>query len=144
MPNHVTTGLTVKHEDPKKIEELKKKVIVNDEDGERFDFDKLIPMPESLHITSGSSTDLGMACYDDKKFESYRGYPWFAERYPNVKTKEDLRKEVAKDEFNKDALREGKQAIENIAKYGYKDWYDWSIDNWGTKWNAYEFSIVRP
>lgn len=22
----------------------------------------------------------------------------------------------------------------NMAKYGYKTWYDWSIANWGTKW----------
>lgn len=31
----------------------------------------------------------------------------------------------------------------NIAKYGYKTWYDWSIANWGTKWspNIQEWEI---
>ncbi len=24
----------------------------------------------------------------------------------------------------------------NLKKYGYKNWYDWSVANWGTKWNA--------
>jgi len=23
----------------------------------------------------------------------------------------------------------------NIAKYGYKNWYDWSVANWGIKWD---------
>ena len=25
----------------------------------------------------------------------------------------------------------------NEAKYGYKDWYDWNIANWGSKWGDY-------
>jgi hypothetical protein len=28
------------------------------------------------------------------------------------------------------------QQAKNIAKYGYKDWYDWANDNWDTKWGA--------
>jgi hypothetical protein len=26
----------------------------------------------------------------------------------------------------------------NIAKYGYKDWYDWNCANYGSKWSDYE------
>jgi len=28
-----------------------------------------------------------------------------------------------------------------IKKYGYANWYDWNIHNWGTKWNAYQTSV---
>jgi hypothetical protein len=28
-----------------------------------------------------------------------------------------------------------KQQQANIAQFGHKDWYDWCIDNWGTKWD---------
>ncbi len=27
------------------------------------------------------------------------------------------------------------QMKSNIEKYGYKDWYDWNVANWGTKWD---------
>lgn len=35
--------------------------------------------------------------------------------------------------------RDEKQAKKLIKKYGCANWYDWSIANWGTKWNAYSF-----
>lgn len=31
-----------------------------------------------------------------------------------------------------------KKQKENIEKYGYADWYDWSFGNWGTKWDVCE------
>ena len=38
--------------------------------------------------------------------------------------------ENAKPDWQKEQSKELK------AKYGADNWYDWSIDNWGTKWNA--------
>ncbi len=39
--------------------------------------------------------------------------------------------------FPGEDLREAHEAQEksNIEKYGYKNWYDWNVANWGTKWD---------
>lgn len=35
----------------------------------------------------------------------------------------------------------GNLGTEERRKYGENNWYDWSVSNWGTKWNAYNQSI---
>ena len=34
-----------------------------------------------------------------------------------------------------DASADGSVREELVAKYGYSDWYGWSVANWGTKWD---------
>jgi len=36
------------------------------------------------------------------------------------------------------------QQKENLEKYGYKDWWDWQIDNWGVKWGDCDTEIFDP
>ena len=43
---------------------------------------------------------------------------------------------------DKEAAHQAQQAA-NIAKYGYKDWYDWNIANWGTKWDVSLENVER-
>jgi len=35
------------------------------------------------------------------------------------------------------------QCLKNYRKYGSISWYDWSTENWGTKWNAYSQNDER-
>lgn len=34
-------------------------------------------------------------------------------------------------------IAQGRLHFQNKKEYGVTDWYDWSVKNWGTKWNAY-------
>lgn len=40
-----------------------------------------------------------------------------------------------------DTFCRGNLGSEEMKKFGENNWYDWSVANWGTKWNAYEQSL---
>lgn len=116
MPNWVRHNIVIKgsKEDIKNCYEQ----ITKGENG--FSFKNIIPMPEELNVTCGST--------------SYIAEKW-------AKASEEERKEIeAKNDLNTDEkkMAEVKTIANNIAKYGYPTWYEWSIDNWGTKWDACE------
>lgn len=135
MPNHITNILTITGE--KKQVETCFRVIRGSEDEQHIDFNKIIPMPETLHITSGSSVDnaIDIIQNNDKKFEMMMEYPWVKEE--GIKTIEELKSKIKARLSQKD-FDEARIAIINEEKYGFRDWYSWSNANWGTKWNAYD------
>lgn len=133
MPNHITNILKVEG-DEQRVKELFTLVHT---DKSMFDFDKIIPMPESLQITSGSKLDNAIAILtnDTQKFDEMLEWNWVKEA--NINSVEKLKEKLIKN-LSPEDMRDGKIALDNLQKYGHKDWYSWSIANWGTKWNAYE------
>ncbi len=124
---------------PERIAELFED-IKSDKDGiGTLDYNKLIPMPEELNIECGSATDRGLAYY--KSFISdYMFSKGLKEiDYLNIPEEaEQLYLESYK-HIPKEEWELGKKAYINQIKYGARDWYHWSIENWGIKWNAYGF-----
>jgi len=138
MPNHISNILTIEG-DPELVAKIKGDIISVDEEGDirHIDFNKIIPRPDSLDITSGSSTSNGLAILkyragDDSEIRQIMGYAWAQE----FATPDDLVNHML--EKGSANLEEAQKALDNIRDYGHMDWYSWSIANWGTKWNAYD------
>lgn len=161
MPNHVTNIVSFKG-DKKQIELLIKHVQSEQEETDimgkptgkkfttHFDFNKIIPMPEELNITSGTETDRGIALVDANSNEAKTmlGYNWKDDNGNKITTYAQLKEYLLSSYKGEDGrkrlaecLKLGQQAIDNLKKYGYKDWYNWAYANWGTKWNSYSSYI---
>lgn len=124
MPNHVQNVVRLQG-DEKRIREVLE-TVKNDQYGiGSVDFEKIIPMPQSLRIECGSKTDRGLSAYRDFLKSESESEKEYLDQNPDI-TPEEW-------EF-------GKQAYENIREYGAPTWYEWSIAHWGTKWNAYGMS----
>ena len=102
------------------------------------DFNKIIPMPESLNISSGSATDKALKLYKDFVEVFTLGGTMNMDRLSDI----PLRSEEVFLKQRQDISCEdwvlGKAAWNNLRKYGASIWYSWRINNWGTKWNAYD------
>jgi hypothetical protein len=137
MPNHITNILRIEASE-ELTAQIKSDIKSVDEEGEtrHIDFNKILPMPESLRITSGSTTSNGIAILqyragDDTEIRKIMEYAWGKE----FDTPEDLIEHmIVRGSAN---LEEAQKALDNERLYGCRDWYGWSTDNWGTKWNAY-------
>lgn len=104
----------------------------------------LYPIPESLRISSGTATDYGMAVImsikynDHTEIDKILSYNYWQQK--NI-TREELIECLITGEHPSANLIDGQKAIDNIKNYGCKDWYEWCVKNWGTKWDLSEMEF---
>jgi hypothetical protein len=128
MPNHITNRVCFigKKETVNKLLET----ICNTERGNEcvIDFNKIIPMPEELRHVTSPPRIVSKKEYEKEmiEYECRRSNP----------TKED--KMIGITHSITQEMRD-----DYIKRFGASDWYDWSRNNWGTKWNAYTQSNVE-
>lgn len=147
MPNYVKNVVRI-YGDVEKIKNTVGGVSV-------FDFDKIIPMPDSLHIISGSVSDSAemfvknpKPVFKDKN-GAFMGYPVNGEvtsETPYGIPSKDISYLFdgnAKPICFADFVELGKVIIFNRLKYGFPTWYEWRVKNWGTKWNASDAEILN-
>ena len=138
MPNHIMNQLHLSGEQ-QRIDELLESV-----KGEEslLDFNRVIPMPESLNIECGSRTDRGLKAYKDFVYVYTFAETEKKDLLNIPKEKEDafLR---ARQDIRRDEWELGKTAFQNEQKYGVPTWLEWARQSWGTKWSAYNAEIVE-
>ena len=170
MPNHVANKIEFygdKENINKVLELIKGKE-------ECIDFNKLVPMPPTMHLTAGGRQNQAIQYallqkpYDERmksqdslnncRCDFYGTYfkKFFSREFTNIELQECANEfeEKLKGE-KKDILDDvdyeglgiktfedfGNAYINNVLKYGFDEWYDWSCFHWGTKWNAYDSYI---
>ncbi len=111
MPNHITNYIIPVTSDDKLKEEFFN--ALRGENG-AIDFNSVIKMPDELKDTIAGSDSV----VPDREYEKA------------VKERKELAYEgmPISESMQKDYME----------RFGASDWYEWSILNWSTKWNAYE------
>ena len=150
--NNVYNFIRVKGDEEEVKRMMAAVTVMTDEGIPCFDFNKVIPMPEELRVThDGISAIRGHInnyltmvnpCTPvyDSSFEKLSDKD-FAELYKAIfKYYNQERTHLVNCYLpspDAEEARVGEKLAHNIEKYGQPTWYEWSIQNWGTKWNAY-------
>jgi hypothetical protein len=114
-------------------------------DAPMLDFETVIPMPASVRETERSwDVDLCIFALGCEKTSLYRNASleenWFAKK--GMTARSEILAWV--EENMAHGLAAARRSILAQAETGCPDWYQWSVQNWGTKWNSYWFAWLSP
>ena len=147
MPNHIFNTIKFKKEDREKFEKFMEE--------DSFDFNKLIQKPKEFEEMGGDRGEKEEIVAEWKKFTKEvqitpANVDEYIEKFRNeVRNNPKKYPESAKSVNLEPEEREwGGTFVPDFqyqmyrtagkVKYGFNSWYDWSLENWGSKWNAYE------
>ena len=146
MPNHVTNKIEIASANAQEALNFMKG------SDREFDFNQIIPMPESLNIQSGTTTDAALAYYltdgltktvTADQIEKYYKEEFFSSKADQLEhARERAKRALENGSQSHDQLMElGKKVVLNIDTYNCQTWYEWAPEHWGTKWNAYNIVV---
>lgn len=166
MPNYVAHRVRIEgsNEDIVKLTErvLKPEKDWNGENITAFDFNGLVQMPKPLEgMEKSNVVEMGLAVlgYEGQTLAKmrqgdfsanpvkvgrtralsyYLEMPWAAEK--GIRSVDDMAEYLKK--THPTAVEKAEQALRNFREFGHMDWYDWSVENWGTKWNSVRYAEI--
>lgn len=129
MPNWTMNGLVCHEDDLKRILDPAGNV----------DFNRILPMPEELQIENGSITFLA-----EKYLAAFEANDGAAMRELEKQLPSGIRVNGEERDISTtgDLLEAGRLYRSNRERFGAPTWFEWSIENWGTKWNACHTEIA--
>jgi len=140
MPNWVENKITIEA-DATVLDEIQNKVrtTFTDEDGNQQErhliATNLIPMPDEIRMLDGTETNI-------RRFKDLDGNSVKIDQMRAVTFYSMNDEELLGEGYTMETLT-GKELEELDEKYGAHDWYNWNVNNYGTKWGDCETRMIN-